>query len=477
MTAARGPTREAGGSGRSFESENPARPSEVVATLHASSAADVAAALDAASDAQRAWAARPATERATVVGGIAHALARELHQLAVLITREEGKPLAASETEVRKSVEQFHFASQLAYQVEGSTYPAESRGVFTYSLRAPVGIVVAITPWNFPVSLPARKLAPALATGNAVVFKPSGATAATGELLVELCREAGLPPDLVQLVHGHDPDAMAVLLGDERVAAVTFTGSDEVGESIRSLAQPHARMQAELGGHNGVFVAADADLELAAKEIAGGAFASSGQACTAPGRVLADRSVYESLCELLAAETARTLTGPGTLPGAVSGPVATRDQFERLSALRSSAVGAGTVLAEGPLSDERDRDGYWVAPALLADLPDDHPLLTSEVFGPLLGVVPVDGPDEALERLNASRHGLVAGVHTRDLRLAHTLSAALRFGIVKVNQRTTGNGIAPPFGGWKASKLGELPEGGRQAIDFFTETKSVYLQY
>lgn len=477
MTATSVPSRPAAPLGQSFLSENPARPSDVIGQFASATADDVRTAIDAAVDAQRAWAARPAAERATVIGGIAHALARELHALATLVTREEGKPLTASEGEVRKSVEQFHFASQLAYLVEGTTYPTESRGVFAYTLRMPLGIVVAITPWNFPVSLPARKVAAALATGNAVVFKPSPATAATADFMAELFLEAGLPPGLLQVLHGADSDAMTALLGDERVGAITFTGSDAVGETVRSLAHPHARLQAELGGHNGVFVAADADLALAAKELAGGAFSLTGQACTAPGRALVERPVFDALCDLLTAETRRTVAGPGTRQGVTCGPVATPAQHDRLTALRHSALAAGRLLGEGTLADDRDPDGYWVAPAAVCDLPADHPLVTEEVFGPLLAVLPVDGADEAIELLNASRHGLATAIHTTNLRLAHRFAESVNCGVVKVNQRTTGNGVAPPFGGWKASRVGTLPEGGQQAIDFFTDTKSVYLQY
>ncbi|MGH9082392.1 MAG: aldehyde dehydrogenase family protein [Acidimicrobiales bacterium] len=460
-----------------FTSENPARPSDVVGTFTSASAAHVASVVGAAAEAQRAWAARPASERATVIGGIAHALARELRALAAMVTREEGKPLAASENEVRKAVEQFHFASQLAYLVEGSTYPTESRGVLAYSLRSPVGVVVAVTPWNFPVSLPARKLAPALASGNAVIFKPSPATAATGDLLVTVCREAGLPPELLQVVHGHDPDAMAALLGDRRVDAVTFTGSDTVGATVRALTHPHARLQAELGGHNGVLVCADADLALAAREVAGGAFSLTGQACTASGRALVERPVYAAFCDLLAGETRRLTAGPGTSPGVGCGPVATRGQFDRLRALRSAAVADGRLLAEGELAGDADPDGYWVVPAAVTDLPADHPVLTGEVFGPILPVLAVESAGEAVERLNADRHGLVAAVHTTDLGTAHRFTQSVQCGIVKVNQRTTGNGIAPPFGGWKASRLGTLPEGGQQSVDFFTQTKTVYLRH
>lgn len=459
-----------------FHSSNPARPSERIGTFTSSSATSTAEAIETAAEAQRAWALRSASERATVVGAIAHALARELHALANLVTQEEGKPIATSEDEIRKAAEQFRFASQLAFQSEGATYPVEAAGVFAHTLREPLGVIAAITPWNFPVSLPARKVAPALAVGNAVVFKPSPVTAAVGELLVELSHEAGLPSGLLSLVQGDDPAAMETLVDHPEVAAITFTGSDTVGELVRQRAR-HARLQAELGGHNGVMVCADADLIAAAKEVTAGAFSLSGQACTASARVLVARSVHDELAELIGAEVARLRVGPGDRAGITCGPVATIGQHRRLSALRESAVAAGDLLGEGQLHDDVDPDGYWVRPAALAGVPLDHPLNSMEVFGPLLSLVAVDSVDEGIDLLNSSRHGLVAAVHTTDLGVAHRFARAVRCGIVKVNQRTTGNGIAPPFGGWKASRVGTLPEGGRHAIDFFTDTKTVYLRY
>lgn len=459
-----------------FLSSNPARPTDNVGTFAASSRSDTVDAIEAAAAAQRAWAGRSASERATVVGGIAHALAREMHALADLVTREEGKPIATSQDEIRKAAEQFHFASQLAFQSEGATYPVEAAGVFAHTLREPLGVVAAITPWNFPVSLPARKIAPALAVGNAVVFKPSPVTAAVGELLVELCHEAGLPSGLLSLVQGDDPDAMATLNDHPEVAAVTFTGSDAIGELVRQQAS-HARLQAELGGHNGVLVCADADLVAAAKEVTAGAFALTGQACTASARVLVERSVHDELAKLIGVEVASLRVGPGDRNGVTCGPVATIDQHRRLSALRASAIDAGHLLGEGQLDDGIDPDGYWVQPAALAGVPLDHPLNSTEVFGPLLSLVAVDSVDEGIELLNASRHGLVAAVHTTNLEVAHRFARAVRCGIVKVNQRTTGNGIAPPFGGWKASRVGSSPEGGRHAVDFFTDIKTVYLRY
>lgn len=459
---------------RTFTSVNPARPAEVVGEFTAATVADVSTAIETAARAQRGWAARTPAQRATLVAGVAHALARQTPELTALITREEGKTLSDSAGEVRKSVEQFHFASQLCYLVEGVTYPSEQPGTFTYSLRSPVGVVVAITPWNFPLSLPARKIAAALAAGNAVVFKPSPVTAAVGEALVRIIREAGVPDQLVQLVHGDDPTAMATLVGHHAVRAISLTGSTRVGDTVRENSHRHARLQAELSGHNVAVVCADADLDAAAAEVVAGAFGLTGQACTAASRVLVDRSVLAGFTDLLAERVRELTCGPGDAPGVRCGPLATVAQFERLDGLVRAARRDGTVLAEGVLCDDRDPEGYFLAPLLVGGLPADHPVNATETFGPILSVLPTGGLDEAIGVVNRDDYGLANAIHTSNLGNAQRFAREARCGVVKINQRTTGNGVAAPFGGWKASSSGAFPEGGLQALDFFTETKTVY---
>ncbi len=461
-----------------FRSVNPCSPSEVVAEVPSTKPDEVTAILAAAAEAQVAWASAPPSERATVIGGIAHAIARETHELVDLIVKEEGKTTAEAAVEVRKSVEQFHFASQLAYLSEGTSYQEEEPGTATYTLRSPLGVVVAITPWNFPLSLPARKLAAALAVGNAVVFKPSPVGAAVGALLVQTATDAGLPPGLLGLVQGDDPAAMAALVSDRTVRAVSFTGSDAVGEKLGGLIHRFARVQLELGGRNAAVVAADADIERAAADVVRAAFGQSGQTCTATDRVLVERAVFDEMAAQLSHRVSNLVVGPGSRPGVSCGPVATRGQLDRIQGLLAAGREAGCrELAQGSLGESLDPEGYWVVPTLFSEVPAQHPLLTGEMFGPLLSIVPVDSVAEATLDINADDHGLVASIHTRSLSTANRFARDVRCGIVKVNGRTTGNGVAPPFGGWRASSSGAFPEGGRQAIDFFTETKTVYATY
>ncbi|MEK6439402.1 aldehyde dehydrogenase family protein [Pseudonocardia sp. T1-2H] len=463
---------------RTGRSVDPAAPGRTVHTYHVSSTAEVRAAVTAADAAAAAWAATPPLRRAAVLTALADLLERRVDELAVAITREEGKAIAAARGEVGKSAEQFRLAAQLAYLVEGTTFPVEGEGTFTYTVRGPLGVVTAITPWNFPLSLVARKIAPALAAGNVVVLKPSPVTAGVASLLVDLAVEAGLPADVLPLVQGHDTEAMAALLGDERVRAVTFTGSDAVGALVRAQAHGQARLQLELGGRNAAVVCADADLGKAAADVAAGAFGLTGQACTSTDRVLVTRTVAEEFMTLLADRVRALKVGPGDLTGVTTGPVATAAQFDRLHELKDSAIAAGArVVAEASTVDGLDPHGYWVAPTLFADVPPEHPLVAGEVFGPFCSVVLVGSSDQALDIVNSSTHGLVVAVHTADLAVAHRFAARARCGIVKINAPTTGNGVAPPFGGWKASSGGAFPEGGRQALDFFTDTKTVYLSH
>lgn len=457
-------------------SENPARPDDVVGRFRTTTASEVADAIGRAVEAQAHWASLTPGQRATLIGGVAHAIARETGELVDLVTREEGKTLAESRGEVQKSAEQFHFASQLAFQVEGTTFPEEEPDTFTYTLRVPLGVVVAIAPWNFPLSLPARKIAPALAAGNAVVFKPSPATAAVGAALVRVLAEAGLPDGLVQLVQGADDAAMQALVSDPRVAAVTFTGSDAVGEILRQRARAGARLQFELGGHNLVVVCADADLGRAASAVVRGGVGLAGQACTATDRVLVEAPVLDEFKAAVAAELATIRVGDGTTPGVSCGPVATRAQFDRLRALERAALDAGAepIGAAALDPDALKHGGYFVEPRVFAGLDADHPAATHEIFGPMLSIAPVAHFEEGLAAVNADAHGLVTAIHTSSLATATRYAREARCGIVKVNRRTTGNGVAPPFGGWKGSSSGAFPEGGRQALEFFTDTKTVY---
>lgn len=461
----------------SGRSANPAKPSETVYEFTNTTADQVRASLREAEFEAVQWARTSPAHRAETLLAVAVGLADNAESLATLITREEGKTLGSSAGEVRKTIEQFRFASHLSYEVEGRTYPQESHGQFAYTLRSPLGVVVAITPWNFPLSLAARKIAPALAAGNTVLFKPSPVTAGSGRALVDACHAAGVPASALILVEGDDHDAMAAMVGAPEVRAVSFTGSDGVGAILQRTTHPRARRQFELGGHNAAVVSASADIKHAAQAVSTGAFGLTGQACTATDRVLVQREILDEFLSHLVAATQHLRVGPGMDPTSSMGPVATAAQYERLTELLDSATRDGTVLAQVQPEASVDPSGYWIPPTIFSELPEDHRLNTGEVFGPLLSVIPIDSVQDGLALVNASEHGLVTAIHTQDLNEAQRFAQHAQSGIVKVNQSTTGNGVAPPFGGWKASSSGAFPEGGRSSLDFVTDTKTIYLGY
>lgn len=458
-------------------SVDPANPSETVYEFANTSADEVCALVQSADSASRDWARTTPARRADILLAVADELDKNIDSLATLITREEGKTIGSATGEVRKTIEQFRFASQLAYQVEGRTFPQEAAGQFAYTLRSPLGVIVAITPWNFPLSLAARKIAPALAAGNPVVFKPSPVTAGCGRALVDACHAAGVPESAIVLVEGDDHEAMAALVGAPEVRAVSFTGSDGVGAILQRTTHPRTRRQFELGGHNASIVAASADIAAAAQAVSNGAFGLTGQACTATDRVLVDRSVLDDFVAQLVEISLKLRVGPGLDTSSNIGPVATPAQYERLNALLEAATQSGTVLGQVELDSSLEASGYWVPPTIVTDLPEDHAMNTAEVFGPLLSVIPIDSVTDGLKIINESKHGLVSAIHTRDLHEAQRFAQHAETGIVKLNQSTTGNGVAPPFGGWKESSSGAFPEGGTSALDFVTDTKSVYLGY
>jgi aldehyde dehydrogenase (NAD+) len=262
------------------------------------------------------------------------------------------------------------------------------------------------------------------------------------------------------------------------VRAVTFTGSDAVGSRLRSTVHQHARVQFELGGHNAAVVMGDADLQAAARDVAAAGYGQTGQTCTATDIVLVERRVFAEFTELLASRVSKLVVGPGNREGVNLGPLAIPALRDRIDRLVDDAKARGArVIAEGRLADDVDPEGYWARPVFLSGLPANDPLLTREFFGPVVSAVPFDSLDEAINLINDDVHGLVSAIHTTDLAAGHRFAREITCGVIKVNGKTTGNGIAPPFGGWKASSSGAFPEGGRQAIDFFTDTKTIYLSY
>ncbi|MEO6885519.1 MAG: aldehyde dehydrogenase family protein [Jatrophihabitantaceae bacterium] len=462
-------------SGRTRERRNPADTDEVVAVAVDSDATDVREAVAAVVEGSREWAERSPEARAEVLGRTADILAARSDELARDLVREEGKTLAEALNETRRTPLNLRFYASDALRLVGQTF-ATGDGSLVLTTRQPVGVVAAITPWNFPLNIPSRKLAPALAAGNGVVFKPSELTPATAEAFVRALLEAGLPPGAIALVHG-GAEAGSALVADERVAAITFTGSSSVGAAIHRASSPRQRCQLEMGGKNPMVVMADADLDRAAALIARGAFGLSGQACTGTSRVIVEDRVHDELVDRLVTAARGRIIGNGLVDGVDMGPLATETQLSKVQAYVSAASDNGAKLCTGdealPAGCEH---GHFTRPAVLTGVEPDSALAQQEVFGPVLAVLRAGSYDEAIAIANGTEYGLSAGIVTRDLGRAMDFARRMDSGIVKVNLPTTGVAMNAPFGGVKNSSTQTFKEqAGDTMMHFYTVDKTVYL--
>lgn len=458
-------------SGRTYPRENPAAIGEIVLEAPDSDADDVTAAVEHVAKGRHAWSGLSPEARAGVLYRAADILASRAGQLAAELVREEGKTLAEARNETLRTPQNLRMYAGEALRLTGETYPVADGLVLTH--REPVGVVAAITPWNFPLNIPSRKLGPALAAGNGVVFKPSELTPLLGQRLVEALLEAGVPGSALAMVNGH-ADVGKALVADSRVDAVTFTGSTAVGEAIHANVSPWVRCQLETGGKNAVLVWADADLDRAADIIVKGAFGLAGQACTGTSRVIAHERVADGLLERVKERVRAIVVGNGLDDGVTMGPLASAAQREKYRAYMSAAHAEGHVL-ETPAQRAEPEGGYFATPAIFAGVRPGSRLAQEEVFAPILAFLTVSSYDEAIEVVNGTAYGLSAGLVTGSVDVALRFTRDVEAGLVKVNQPTTGMAMNAPFGGMKKSSTQTLKEqGGDSAMRFYTREKTVY---
>jgi alpha-ketoglutaric semialdehyde dehydrogenase len=454
-----------------LEDLNPARPSEVVASVRAAGPRLAADALAAARAAFPGWRDMPPPARGEVLRHAADLLETRSDEVARDLAREEGKTLGEALGETTRAVAILRYYAGQTLEPDGETYPSAGR-TFLYARREPVGVVLAVTPWNFPIAIPAWKLAPALAYGNTVVWKPAELVPLTAVHLTQALADAGLPHGVLNLVLGRSAEVGPALL-DGAPDALTFTGSNEVGRRLQLHAiERGAKVQLELGGKNPAVVLADADLDLAAEQIARGAFLSAGQKCTATSRVIVERGVLEPLAERLAERAQAFRLGDPLDPRTTIGPLASRQQLERVHGYLELAGRDGGVVVAGGVAE--NGSGYFVRPTVLAGLPAESAVVREEIFGPVAALLPADSYDEATALANDTPFGLCATVFTRSLALALSFAREARAGVVKVNQESAGLELQVPFGGTKASSSGSR-EQGKAAREFFTEWKTVYV--
>jgi acyl-CoA reductase-like NAD-dependent aldehyde dehydrogenase len=459
---------------RWVEVRNPADQREVVAEVPAMGPPDVDAVFDAAVRALPGWAQTSPIARGRILISAAHLLRERRDEVARDLSREMGKTLAEALVEVAKSADLLEYCGGLGRAPQGDVLADERLGARAWTVHEPIGVVLAICPWNDPLLTPARKLGPALIAGNVVVLKPASDTPVVALHLARALADAGLPAGVLGTVTGPARELGDSLVEQRALAGVSFTGSNEVGEQLRrQLAGRNVKLLAELGGKNATVVLEDADVELAAGTIAAAAFAQAGQRCTATSRLILERGVFDELLDKLAAHARELTVGDPLDPDTTMGPLVSPAQQRTVTGFVERAVAAGAAVITGaePLPADLAH-GCFSAPKVLRDVDPSMEIWTEEVFGPVLVVTAVEDFEQALARVNDSPFGLAASVFTGNVRRALAFSEGVTAGQVSINLPTTGWDVHMPFGGFKASGSG-LKEQGLEGLSFYRRTKTV----
>src|SRR5579885_1364643 len=466
-------------SGETFISTNPARSSEVIGYYQKSHAADLDDAVEAATRAQRGWAATPAPQRGEILLRTALLLDQYKQELATLMTREMGKVLKETLGDVQTAIDVAKFVAGEGRRAEGETLPSGIPNKFCMTIRQPLGVVGIITPWNFPLAIPAWKTFPALLAGNAVILKPASDTPLLALKMAEMLSEAGLPPGVLNVVTGPGGTLGDALASHKGVNMISLTGSTEVGRRVAEICGRDLRRCAlELGGKNAVIVLEDADLDLAVESVTWGAFGTSGQRCTATSRVIVQKSVQQAFTDRLVTAAEKLRVGDGLDPDIDMGPLV---NMGRVKAVQEYAEigkqeGAKLVLGGFPLNDESHRDGAFYKPNIFTNVTPQMRIAKEEVFGPFVSIIPVDTFEEAMRVANSTEYGLSTATFTESSRLTFRAMREIESGLIYFNAPTTGAEIQLPFGGMKASGNGHR-ELGASAVEEFSEVKTVFVSY
>ena len=465
-------------SGETFETTSPAT-GETLGVFPKSGPEDVDRAARAARAAWDEWRLVPAPKRGELLFGFGQLLLDHKDELAELITREMGKVMPEAAGDVQEAVDMSFYMAGEGRRLFGQTTPSELRDKFNMSVRMPVGVVGAITPWNFPIAIPSWKTLPALVCGNTVVLKPAEETPLLAERYVELLAEAGVPPGVVNIVHGFGEAAGDALVRHPDVPVITFTGHRDTGVAVTKAAADRLKhVHLELGGKNAIIVMDDADLDLAVEGIVWSAFGTSGQRCTAASRVIVHEAVYDQLQSRLVAAAERLTLGPGWEPDTDVGPVISKSALERIHSYTEVGRSEGARLLTGGeiASGDGLSDGFYYRPTVFGDVDREMRIAQEEIFGPTTSLIRVRDLDEAISVSNGIRYGLSSSIYTRDVNRAFRAMRDLAAGITYINAGTTGAEVHLPFGGTKETGNGHR-EAGQAALDVFTEWKSIYVDY
>ena len=470
---------KASSSGKTFENVNPANHSEVLGRFQKSNKKDVDEAIAAAENAQKAWRATPAPKRGEILFKVAELLLQQKESLAQDMTREMGKVIGETRGDVQEAIDLIYYTAGEGRRMLGETVPSELKNKFCMSVRMPVGIVSAITPWNFPLAIPSWKLAPALVCGNTVVIKPATDTPLSVVNFVKVFEQAGLPPGVLNLLTGSGSEVGTQMVEHDKVNLVSFTGSTDTGSVIASsCARNMKQYSLEMGGKNAIIVMDDADLELAVEGVIFGAFGTTGQRCTACSRVIVHKKKVKKFTEMLVARTKTLKLGDGLKAKTDVGPLINESQRTKVHNYVQVGQNEGATLLTGGkyATGKNCKNGSFYQPTIFADVAPKMRIAQEEIFGPVVAIIPCNSFEQAVEIVNDSKFGLSSAIYTRDVNRAFKAIETLDTGITYINASTIGAEIQLPFGGTKGTGNGHR-EAGTAALEIFSEWKSVYVDY
>ena len=459
-----------------FEDRNPANLDDIVGAFPMAAQEDARRAVASAREAFPAWAKMPPPARGAILEKVARVVESRADEMAAALTREEGKTLAEARGEVIRTRDIFQYFSGEGWRVGGDVLPSAASDHLLFTKREPLGVIGVITPWNFPIAIPAWKIAPALAYGNTVVFKPASYTPHIALLLVEAMLEAGVPAGVINYITGSGSVVGNVIVGHPDVAGVSFTGSYAVGTDIYNRAVKNmTRVQLEMGGKNPLVVLNDANMELAVSLAVKSGFGLTGQACTAASRVIVEEKVADEFAAALTNAARNLAVGDGLLSGVQMGPAVSESQLE--TDLKYVKIGQdeGAKLLVG--GSQTGGKGYFVLPTVFDGVEPQMRIAQEEIFGPVISIIRARDFDDAVNKANGIGYGLSAGLATNDLHKALAFADRIEAGVVKINEPTTGIALQAPFGGFKKSSANTFKEQGKAAVEFYTRTKTVYISH
>src|SRR6476469_6774037 len=464
---------------KTFENRNPANNDDLIGTFQESNADDLHHAVDVAHKAFDGWRLTPAPRRADFLYAVGNILKRDKEKIAREMTREMGKVLDETKGDVQEAIDMAFLMAGEGRRLHGVTTPSELPSKFNMAVRMPLGVAGLITPWNFPIAIPAWKGMAALITGNTVVIKPASLTPLSVIMLAEAFEEAGLPKGVFNVVTGGGHEVGEPMTKHPKVSVISFTGSTDVGRDISIACAPQFKhVHLEMGGKNVIMVMDDADVDLAVDGALWGAFGTAGQRCTAASRIVAHRKIYDQFVEKLAGRAKKLRVGYGLDPKVDMGPNVSASQIKTVEKYVKIGKdeGAKVVAGGASLTDGEYAKGFFHQPTVFADVKPDMRIAQEEIFGPVTSVMKCDSVEEAISIGNGVKYGLSSSIYTRDINKAFVAMRDMYTGIFYVNAPTIGAEVHLPFGGTKETGNGHR-EAGVAGIDVFSEWKSIYIDY